>query len=55
MIQSVPIILDIKQKVRQSYLCACTLFAVVLSNLLVELYSIMWGKKCGCAFILKKL
>ena len=45
MIQSVPIILDIKQKVRPSYLCTYTLFAVPLCNLLVELYSIIWIKK----------
>jgi len=54
MIQSVPIILDIKQKVRKSYLCTCTLFAVVLCNLLVELYSIIWMKKSGCVFLKKK-
>lgn len=53
MIQSVPIILDIKQKARQSYLCTCTLFAVVLSNLLVELYSIIWGKNVDVHFFKK--
>lgn len=53
MIQSVPIILDIKQKVRLSYLCTCTLFAVVLSNLSVELYSIIWGKNVDVHFLKK--
>lgn len=56
MVQSVPIILDIKQKVRQSYLCTCTLFAVALCNLSVELYSIIWIlKKVDVYFLQKKL
>lgn len=41
-------------KVRQSYLCTGTLFGVVLCNLLVELYSIIWIKKVDVYFLKKK-